>query len=173
MRRVAAVVAVLTVVACDDQSMRLQKRYETEAPSPLWPDGTSARPLPEGVIARGAVAHREALAHAPSVTPELIARGRERYGIYCSPCHGLSGHGDGMIVARGFPAPPSYHSARLRAAAPEHLVDVITNGYGVMYPYAARVAPRDRWAITAYIRALQLSQAARVADDPDLREKLP
>ncbi len=78
-----------------------------------------------------------------------------------------------MIVARGFPKPPSYHTARLRAAPAQHFVDVITNGYGVMYSYAARVEPQDRWAIAAYIRALQLSQGAQVASVPDAREKLP
>ena len=104
---------------------------------------------------------------------QLLARGQERYGIYCSPCHGLSGNGDGMIVRRGFPAPPSYHSARLRAAPAKHFFDVITNGYGVMYSYAARVEPRDRWAIVAYIRALQESRNAKLADIPDLRSKLP
>ena len=101
------------------------------------------------------------------------ARGRERYGIYCSPCHGLSGHGDGIIVSRGFPAPPSYHSDRLRSADAQHVFDVISNGYGVMYSYAARVEPRDRWAIVAYIRALQQSQHTDIAEVPELRSKLP
>jgi mono/diheme cytochrome c family protein len=103
----------------------------------------------------------------------LLARGRERYDIYCSPCHGFSGHGDGMIVQRGFPTPPSYHSARLRSADAQHFFDVITHGYGVMYSYAARVEPRDRWAIIAYIRALQQSQRTDMADVPELRSKLP
>lgn len=173
MRRAAPLLILLAVAACDDQSMRLQKRYETETPALLWPDGASARPLPTGTVARGDLKRARALAQAPPVTPELLARGRERFGIFCSPCHGLSGYGDGMIVSRGFPAPPSYHSARLRAATAQHFVDVITNGYGVMYSYAARVPPEDRWAIAAYIRALQLSQGARVADVPNLSEHLP
>jgi mono/diheme cytochrome c family protein len=98
----------------------------------------------------------------------LLERGRGRYAIYCAPCHGLAGDGDGMIVRRGFPAPPSYHTDRLRAAPDSHFYQVISHGYGVMYPYADRVAPADRWAIVAYIRALQLSRhapRARLAAD--------
>ncbi|MGN6229008.1 MAG: c-type cytochrome [Dyella sp.] len=93
-----------------------------------------------------------------AITPALLARGQQRYEIYCAACHGLDGRGDGMVVQRGFPAPPTYHSERLRQAPDSHFYNVITHGYGVMYPYADRVAPRDRWAIVAYIRALQLSQ---------------
>jgi mono/diheme cytochrome c family protein len=92
------------------------------------------------------------------ITHELLARGRQRYEIHCSPCHASTGNGQGMIVQRGFPAPPSYHIDRLREAPIGYFYDVITHGYGMMYPYGNRVAPADRWAITAYIRALQLSQ---------------
>lgn len=95
-----------------------------------------------------------------------LARGRERFDIYCSPCHSIAGDGDGMVVRRGFPGPPSYHTDRLRNAPDAHFYSVITNGYGMMYSYADRVAPADRWAIVAYIRALQLSQNARIADVP-------
>jgi mono/diheme cytochrome c family protein len=101
------------------------------------------------------------------VTRELLERGRERFDIYCSPCHGRTGDGHGMVVQRGFPPPPSYHIARLRQAPAGHFVDVITQGYGVMYSYAQRVEPADRWAIAAYIRALQKSQ------DASLKEVLP
>jgi mono/diheme cytochrome c family protein len=100
------------------------------------------------------------------VTREVLVRGRERFEIYCSPCHGRTGDGNGMIVQRGFPAPPSYHIERLRQAPVGHFYDVITQGYGIMYSYAARVKPEDRWAIAAYIRALQLSQDGRLADVP-------
>lgn len=93
-----------------------------------------------------------------SLTPALVARGQERFDIYCAPCHGSSGAGNGIIVQRGFPAPPSYHSDRLRNAPDSHFYQVISEGYGVMYPYADRISPSDRWAIVAYIRALQLSQ---------------
>ena len=96
----------------------------------------------------------------------MLERGQERFDIYCSPCHGRTGEGNGMIVQRGFPAPPSYHIERLRKAPVGHFFDVITQGYGVMYSYAQRVEPEDRWAIAAYIRALQLSQGAQLADLP-------
>lgn len=101
---------------------------------------------------------------APPVTLALLERGEERFRIYCTPCHSELGDGHGMIVQRGFPPPPSYHIARLREAPVQHFYDVITHGHGAMYSFANRVQPRDRWAIAAYIRALQLSQHATVAD---------
>jgi len=101
--------------------------------------------------------------HAPPVTMALLERGQERYRIYCTPCHSELGDGHGMIVQRGFPAPPSFHIERLRTAPPQYLYDVITHGHGVMYSFANRVLPQDRWAIVAYIRALQRSQSAREA----------
>jgi len=152
--------------------MAQQKRYETYGTAQLWPDGAAARPLPEGVVAQGDLAWLASAAQ-PEVTPALLGRGQERFEIFCAPCHGLTGAGDGMIVQRGFPHPPSYHSARLRAAPARHFYDVITDGYGVMYSYAARVSPADRWAIAAYIRALQLSQGIEVAAFPEAREHLP
>jgi mono/diheme cytochrome c family protein len=96
------------------------------------------------------------------ITLALLARGRERYDIFCAPCHSPAGDGDGMVARRGFPAPPSYHIERLRRVPDSHLYEVITQGYGVMYPYADRLSPEDRWAIAAYVRALQLSQSAPV-----------
>jgi mono/diheme cytochrome c family protein len=107
------------------------------------------------------------------ITAALLDRGRQRFNIYCAPCHSMAGDGDGMIARRGFPSPPSYHSDRLRNAADSHFYQVITNGYGVMYSYADRIAPQDRWAIVAYIRALQLSQHAPASLlSADEREKL-
>jgi mono/diheme cytochrome c family protein len=100
------------------------------------------------------------------VTSDVLARGQERYDIYCTPCHGYAGYGDGVIVQRGLTPPPSFHSDRLRAAPVGHFFDVITNGFGVMYSYGDRVQPEDRWAIAAYIRALQLSQDATLDDVP-------
>ena len=100
----------------------------------------------------------------PPVTLALLQRGQERYRIYCTPCHSELGDGHGMIVQRGFPAPPSFHVARLREAPVQHFYDVITNGYGVMYSFSYRVQPVDRWAIAAYIRALQHSQNASITD---------
>lgn len=156
----AVVVAAMAAFAGCDQSMSDQPRYDTYEPAPALPAGMSAQSPPEGTVSQAEPAHREAVVTPPEVTPALLARGKQRFEIYCAPCHGLAGYGDGMIVKRGFPAPPSFHSKRLRAAPAGHFLDVITKGYGVMYSYAARVEPRDRWAIISYIRALQLSQHA-------------
>ena len=151
-------VAALLLAGCD-QSMTAQPKNKAYSRSTLWSDGTSARPLPAGTVARGDLARDEAASRPPVVDAALLTRGQERYGIYCSPCHGLSGRGDGMIVQRGFPAPPDYGAPRLLSVSADHIFDVITNGYGVMYSYAARVEPADRWAIVAYVRALQTAGA--------------
>jgi mono/diheme cytochrome c family protein len=98
------------------------------------------------------------------ITQEVLERGRERFDIYCSMCHGRTGEGNGMIVQRGFPVPPSFHIDRLRQAPVGHFFDVMTQGYGIMYSYAERVEPADRWAIAAYIRALQLSRNVTLAE---------
>lgn len=165
------IVAGASLTGCD-LSMTQQRKLATYSPTALWPDGTSARPLPEHVVAQGDV-EREAIAKTPPpVTADLLARGRERFGIFCAPCHGLAGDGDGVIVAHGFPAPPSYHIDRLLAAPAQHFFDVMTNGYGVMFSYADRVDAQDRWAIAAYIRALQLSRRANVAQVPDATENI-
>ncbi|HET6568164.1 MAG TPA: cytochrome c [Rhodothermales bacterium] len=173
-------VASLLVGGCW-RDMYQQPRYDSYEPSGLFADSMSARPLVPGTVPRRAVIGSASLqlmqAQAESVsvpiTPELLARGRERFTIYCSPCHGALGNGNGMIVQRGFTPPPSFHIERLRAAPAQHLYDVITNGRGRMYSYADRVSPTDRWAIVAYIRALQYSQHANVADlPPSERNKL-
>jgi len=110
----------------------------------------------------------------PKLTLSLLQRGQERFRIYCAPCHSELGDGDGMIVQRGFPHPPTYHSDQLRQAPTQHFVDVMTNGYGIMYSFADRVSPTDRWAIAAYIRALQLSQNVEAASLSDAdRKALP
>lgn len=171
--RIPLFLAAALVLGGCDHSMTKQNRYSTYSAAALFRNGTEAQPLPVGVVAQGDLGRAIESTKPPRADPQLLARGRERYDIYCSPCHGLSGKGDGMIVHRGFPAPPSYHIPRLRAAPAQHFFDVITNGYGIMYSYAARVEPRDRWAIVAYIRALQESQNAKVADVPELRGKLP
>lgn len=165
--------AALLLSACDDVSMTQQNRYRTFTRAALFDNGTEAQPLPDGVVAQGDLRRQSRSLQRPQINAELLKRGRERYDIYCSPCHGLSGSGDGVVVQRGFPAPPSYHGSRLRAASAQHFFDVITNGHGVMFSYAARVDPSDRWAIVAYIRALQESQGANVADTPELRTRLP
>jgi cytochrome c553 len=137
----------------------------------------ASRPLVMHTIARGQLQEDEAFyagkigtnlvtTFPMPVTRELLDRGRERFDIYCSVCHGRTGEGNGMIVQRGFPVPPSYHIDRLRQAPVGHLFDVMTQGYGIMYSYAERVKPEDRWAIAAYIRALQLSQNMKLAELP-------
>ncbi len=172
MTRMLLFAIVLAVAGCDDQSMRQQNRYDTYAPSNFWPNGSEAQPLPAGVVAQGDLERARDAREPPPVTNSLMQTGRKNFEVFCAPCHGLAGDGDGMIVQRGFPAPPSYHTDRLRAAPARHFFDVITNGYGVMYSYAARVSPHDRWAIVAYIRALQQSRHTRIADAPQAREKL-
>ncbi len=157
--------------------MHDQPRYKPLAESRFFRDGRASRPVVEGTVARGQLHEDEhlytgkvngqpAAALPLELTRELLERGRERYDIFCSPCHGHAGYGDGMIVQRGLRPPPSFHIDRLRGSPPGYYFDVITNGFGTMYSYASRVAPEDRWAIIAYIRALQLSQNATPADVP-------
>lgn len=170
-RLLVAIALSLPLAACG-LSMTQQRKYTTYAPATFWPDGTSARPLPDHVVAQGDVIRHDQETKPPPVTQALLERGQQRFNIYCAPCHGLAGDGDGIIVAHGFPAPPSYHIARLLAAPAQHFYDVITGGYGVMYSYADRVDPHDRWAIAAYIRALQLSRHATIAQVPEAMDKL-
>jgi cytochrome c553 len=139
--------------------------------------GQSARPLVPGTVARGQlrtdegfytgkVGDRLVSALPFPLTSEVLERGRTRFEAFCAPCHDRTGSGQGMVVRRGFRQPPSYHIDRLRQAPLGHFVDVMTNGIGIMPDYAAQVPPQDRWAIAAYIRALQLSQWATLADLP-------
>jgi mono/diheme cytochrome c family protein len=154
-------VMLALLVGCDDMTTQpRQKQYSPEA-------GPAQQP-------KGVVEYDKKPVPAPPLTLALLQRGQEQFRIYCTPCHSELGDGDGMVVQRGFPHPPSFHSALLRDAPTQHFYDVITNGFGVMYSYAARVEPSDRWAIAAYIRALQLSQRTPVADlSADQRKALP
>lgn len=161
---VLVLVLSLGLSACNDMSH--QPRYDSYEPSSLFADGKSLQAPPQGTVARDAQARSAALARRPDMSMNLLQRGQERFGIYCAPCHDPSGYGKGAIPGRGFPAPPSFHQKRLRDAPASYFVKVITNGYGIMYSYADRVVPEDRWAIAAYIRALQLSQHAAVASLP-------
>ena len=132
---------------------------------PLPPSGPAVGVNAEGKpLAQAGRAAEPGYSNPLPVTPALLARGRQRFNIYCAPCHSRAGDGDGMIARRGFPHPPSYHTDRLRNAPDSHFYQVITHGYGIMYPYADRITPHDRWAIVAYIRALQLCQHAPAAD---------
>ena len=169
MKRLVLLAAALALLpSCDEMSY--QPRYDSYEPSGLFADGKSRQAPPAGTMARGDEVPLAALNPRPEMSMELLARGRERYEIYCTPCHDQAGYGRGIVPARGFPEPPSFHIARLRGAPDSHVVDVITRGHGVMFSYADRVAPADRWAIAAYIRALQLSQdaPAGLLDDQDL-----
>ncbi|TMH06794.1 MAG: cytochrome c [Betaproteobacteria bacterium] len=166
------------------QNMYDQPRYKPLAESPLWGDGRASRPLPEGAVAysegtlAGTSSGRAGISPPGSVTAAISAvkrqawtlatleRGRERFDIFCAPCHSETGDGDGMIVRRGFPRPASFHSDRLRQASDDYLYSVISEGYGAMYPYSEHIAADDRRAIVGYVRALQLSQNAKLADVP-------
>jgi mono/diheme cytochrome c family protein len=156
--------AAISLGACD-QNMDVQPKYGQYSQARLFRGGALRNP-PPGSVARDDPERAAAVAEKPALTAVLLDRGSERFAIFCSPCHGAGGDGNGIIVQRGMPRPTSYHDERLRAADDQHFFDVITNGYGAMYSYAARVPPRDRWAIVAYIRALQLSRQASIDDVP-------
>lgn len=189
------VLTTLTLLACAasltaceriKRDMYDQPRDKAYGADAFFPDHAASRPAIAGTVARS----RGALADASGgqlddtglqddrrwedvqenplpMDLEVLARGRERYGIYCLPCHSPAGDGDGRIVRRGFPSPPTFHEDRLRNAPDRHLFDVITQGYGVMHRYGDRVPVSDRWAIVHFIRALQLSQHARVDALPE------
>ena len=168
--------AVLVLAACR-QDMHDQPRYEPLEKAAFFLDGTSVRAQVPGTVARGELRLDEHLYQGTvsgelattfpfELSPEVLLRGRERFGIHCTPCHGASGYGDGMVVERGLKHPPSFHTERLREVPHGHFFRVMTRGFGAMYDVADRVSPEDRWAIIAYVRALQLSQNALVAELP-------
>jgi mono/diheme cytochrome c family protein len=161
--------AAISFAACD-QNMDVQPKYNEYSEAPAF-RGSVLRNPPAGAVARDDPAHEQAVTRRPAITAELLERGRERFGIFCEPCHGAGGDGNGIIVQRGMPRPTSYHDDRLRKADDQHFFDVITTGYGAMYSYASRVPPQDRWAIVAYIRALQLSRQASIEDVPPERRR--
>ena len=157
--------------------MRNQARHRPLDGSTFFEDGRSARPLVEGTVARGylrddrhlyegKIGEEFAKTFPFPITHDVLARGRERFDIYCTPCHDHTGSGNGMIVRRGFRKAASFHIPRLQDAPAGYLFDVMTNGFGAMQSYRSMVPVRDRWAIAAYIRALQLSQNATIADVP-------
>jgi mono/diheme cytochrome c family protein len=173
----AAVAAISVLAGACRQDMHDNPRYEPLEASTFFADGRALRMPVEHTVARGSLRTDEhlytgkingQLADTLPVAPtsELLARGRERFDVFCSPCHGRTGSGDGMVVRRGFRPPPTLHSDRLRSAPVGYFFDAITNGFGAMQDYAAQVPVPDRWAIAAYIRALQISQHASVEDVP-------
>ncbi len=186
-------VLVLFLAGCDDADMVTQPKYKPLQASAFFADGRSSRPIEPGTIARGELTLNTAfdtgtadggklvgniplkgfdpaeslgVDEARAVRKATLLRGRERFEIFCAPCHARTGDGDGIIVQRGFTKPPSLHEPRLREAPAGHFFHVMTHGFGAMYSYASRVPPGDRWAIVAYIRALQLSRNAAPADLP-------
>ena len=161
-----------------EHGMEDQPKVNPLTESDFFPDGRSARSFVAGTVARGHLRAdtllytgklngKDAAIFPFPITQAVLVRGRERYDIFCAICHDRAGTGAGIVVQRGFRRPPSYHTDTLRSAPVGHFYDVITNGFGTMYPYADRIAPEDRWAIIAYVRALQLSQQATLKDVPD------
>jgi mono/diheme cytochrome c family protein len=162
----AAVLALLILTTACRRDMQDQPKYKPLAESDFFGDRRSERPLVAGTVARGNLREdvllytgkqdgKDATIFPFAITAEVLARGRERFDIFCSPCHGRTGEGDGMIVRRGYRQPPSYHTPALQQAAVGHFFDVMTSGWGAMPDYASQIPARDRWAIAAYIRALQ------------------
>jgi len=183
--KIGLVVLVLASGVACRQDMHDQPKYIPLRPSDFFGDGRSERPLIEGTVARGYLNDDAAFytgkgpdgkfldAFPFPVTKDAILRGQDRFNIYCAPCHNRLGDGNGKIVSRGYRKPPSYHIDRLRQVQNGYIYDVITNGFGAMPDYAAQVQPRDRWAIVAYVRALQLSHNASINDvPPEDRPKL-
>ncbi|HUP50516.1 MAG TPA: cytochrome c [Thermoanaerobaculia bacterium] len=171
-----ALLAVLVSAGCY-QKMGQQPRYDPLEPSDFFADGMSARPRLQGTVARGELAADPYFESGKigdqfgdgfpfPVTPAVMDRGQDRYDIYCAQCHGRLGDGNGMIATRGFSRPRSFHTETLLTARTGHLFDVMSNGFGAMPPYRTMIPARDRWAIAAYVRALQLSQNATIADVP-------
>jgi mono/diheme cytochrome c family protein len=177
MLRALSVAAVALAVAGCRQDMHDNPRYEPLEATTFFANGQASRMLVANTVARGTLREdthlnegkvdgQLATTFPMPVTADVMARGQERFNVFCSPCHGKTGSGNGMVVQRGFRAPPSYHEDRLRTAPVGYFFDVMTNGFGAMQDYASQVPVADRWAIAAYIRALQLSQRATVADVP-------
>jgi len=173
-----ALIAAIALWSGCRLDMHVQPKQNPLSPSDFYPDKRSARPLVEGTVARGQL-HEDTYFYTGKigdnpgdvmpfpVTKEVLERGRERYNIYCAPCHSRIGDGNGFIPSRGFTRmPPSYHIPRLQKAPLGYFFDVMTNGFGIMPDYASQVSPEDRWKIVAYIRALQLSQSASMKDVP-------
>lgn len=162
MRLILGALALPALAACDSG---IEERAEVSSTRVVM---RPHRPVPPGSAPRGAGATAATLAAGPVVTPAFLARGREAFLAFCAPCHGERGHGDGAVVSRGFPPPPSYHQERLREAPPEDVVAVATHGRGRMYPYADRILPEDRWAIAHYVKALQAEERSS-GPSPSLR----
>lgn len=174
MRAVILILGTLALMGCR-QDMHDPPRYKLNAGTDFFGDRRAARPLVQGAVARGMlktdagywtgkVGDKEVTNFPFPITKAVLERGQNRYNIYCTPCHGMSGYGDGMIVSRGLKNPPSYHTEALRETTNGHIYNVITNGYGSMLSYASRLPADDRWAVVAYVRALQASQNVKISE---------
>jgi mono/diheme cytochrome c family protein len=172
-RPAVLLLAGLAFSGCSDQSMTRQAHYGPNSPAPIFANGSSAQTPPEGAVSQESLAYATASVDRPAVDMALLRRGKERFEIFCAPCHGFEGDGNGAIVRRGFPRPPSYYEPMLMAAPGKLFFDTITDGFGVMYSYASRVPPHDRWAIVAYIRALQQSRSMQLANAPGIDKVAP
>jgi mono/diheme cytochrome c family protein len=175
------VACLLFLSGCDHlhQDMGSQPKNRPLSPSDFFADGRSERPLLENTVVHSSIVDDDLFVPKDSnkfpvaVDLALLQRGEERYKIFCSPCHGLQGDGNGMVAMRGMKHPPSYHQPRLRQVPNGYLFDVVTNGFGQMLGYSAQISRRDTWAIIAYIRALQFSRNAPVSELPaGMRKKL-
>src|SRR5215475_1237954 len=182
-RGILLAACALFLAGCNEellrQDMANQPKNKPLSESDFFADGRSERPLIENTVARGSIANDELVVPKDSnafplpLDAKLLDRGEARYKIYCTPCHGFQGDGNGMIVQRGMKRPPSLHIDRLRQSPSGYYYDVITNGFGAMYSYSAQIPPKDRWAIIAYVRALQLSRNAKASELPEsLRSKM-
>ncbi|MEO8359527.1 MAG: cytochrome c [Vicinamibacteria bacterium] len=172
-----AAVVMLLGAACR-QDMHNQPKAKPQSKSAFFADGRTARLPVEGTVAQGDLRDDDGLYKGKvdgkfvttfpfAIDATILERGHERYNIFCSPCHGQTGLGNGMVVQRGHKIPPSHHIERLRNEAPGYWFDVISNGFGVMYGYAAQIPVKDRWAIAAYVKALQLSRLATLEQIPE------
>lgn len=162
-RLIVIALAAIALSGCEQHMADTAKRDPLDT-SPLFADGSSARTPPDGTVPADADLTPTAKALPAKLDLAMLQRGQERFAIFCAPCHDYTGHGDGRVVQRGFPHPPDLHSETLRDAPDRLFFDVITNGYGVMFPYADRVPVADRWAIVAYIRALQYADQVPTED---------
>lgn len=169
-RRLALLALPLLLATCKSEDMFNQEKAVSWSWFFFLPHHMAMQQPPPGIIARNAP--DDTVPQPTQITASMLQRGQTEYNIYCAVCHGRSGDGEGMIVQRGFPKPPALYKQELLKAKARHFYNVITNGHGVMYSYADRVLPADRWAIAAYIRALQESQHAKVADLPEQDKKM-
>jgi mono/diheme cytochrome c family protein len=167
MKRVLTIIVLGATTASCDLWMSSQPKYHEYAPAELFRNGRVLQEPVPGTVARGDLARAQESIEKPPLSKNLLRRGQKLHDVFCAPCHDRVGTGNGMIVQRGMPRPLSYHDETMRSADDRHMFDVITQGYGVMYAFADRIRPRDRWAIVAYLRTLQLSQHATLDDVPE------